>query len=200
MSPSINTGENIDSIHAMDPVPPYTKDKPFRQAVAMVREDPVVNDYLKWEYDTEITDTLPGIGGGQLKDQDGNCLAYTKFDNYVGPSGSQTLVQVVPCISPLDFDGLDPDQLSDFTKQVWIAVKGDSSDDLVYIQNICTGLVLKKISENVVEPVCEHGDDVYDGQPHCHFLHFDVELVEKSECVHNHKFNINSCLYNFKSV
>lgn len=164
----------------------------FNQGIMGVRKSIAKQqDYVEWEFRTDVTDLIDGLGGGQLSDLNDNCLAFTEFDNYEDSQGiKSTRVQVVPCIHADDIDVNDPEQVENFKKQVVSIELGDSLTDLYYIRFACTDKVIKKIKSSG-----KHDDKVFDGQLTCQEQHFDFELVDKSECVGDHKFGVNDCAF-----
>lgn len=195
LSPTINTGEDIDSIHAMSPEGEFPEEE-LTQATAMVLNQDDIDMFLDFTYDPTITESIETIEGGQLKDVDGNCLGYTEIDNFTDRYGSsKTLLQVVPCLTLEDLDLEDTEQL-ELTKQLWSVEASDANEDLVYIRNICGDLVIKK----TLEGSKVDADEIYTDQSECQLKNFKVEVVPKTECVSDHKFNVNDCLFSVDPV
>lgn len=56
----------------------------FAQGAGAVKEETeeLKKIFTTWIYDKNQSALLEGIGGGQLRDSEGNCLGYTGIDNY----------------------------------------------------------------------------------------------------------------------
>lgn len=70
----------------------------FNKGAALARKSNTpagFNSYMDWTYDTTVAVAL-GVGGGQLKDKDGKCLAYSALNNF---SPTETRIQVVDCVT-----------------------------------------------------------------------------------------------------
>ena len=91
------------------------------------------------------------------------------------------------------------DALIDLAKrQLWSVEPAESSDSKYYIRNVCTEKVLKKIND---EETHEHSDKVYAGQKkYCPVKHFDIALVDKTDCVDADQYNVNHCLWDITEV
>ena len=181
MSAAVNEGEDVETIHRWsgDDFP----EGELTQAAALVQESDVAEDFLKWTADGTLaaTQTLIdlGIGGVQLKDDSGNCLGYLESPNFE----DKTLIQSVPCQTEADLN------VDTITNQLW-NINEAEGEELFYIENVCSGLVIKKNREGTE---C-NADDVYADQPDCYLKHFQAELVEKNKCV-DAKFNVNDCAF-----
>lgn len=161
------------------------------QAAAAVRfEKDDLDFYFNWQFDTTQADLIDGVEGGQLVDKDGFCLGYTEVDNYEGDDGLETRIQTVDCVTVTDPEDLE--QVDALLRQLWSAELGEASDLKRYIRNIGTEKVIKKVIDS---QTFDHADEVYTGQKSSKVYHFDLALVDKTECVHNNDFNVNDCLW-----
>jgi hypothetical protein len=176
-SPQFNSGVSSmdNTYHSVNsPTPNFNKGA----AAARKMSSPATfNSFMDWTFDTTVSTAL-GLGGGQLKDKNGKCLGYSALNNF---SVTETRIQVVDCVDATAV-------AADAEKQLWSIELSSDSDDLYYLRNICTDLVIKKVKSD-----CEH--DLISGCKKDQF-HFDLQLVTLSQCTDGgNMFNVNNCLW-----
>lgn len=177
-----------------------------------------MNKYIEktfhWTFDASVNQFLLNdlsveVGGGQLKNE-GMCLGYTTKQNYPPLEAGQeapaeddedyeTRIQLVKCLTPEDIPNFESEDafIAKLKEQLWTADSVDTTDYKVILRNVCTDLVIKKITDCDSE---SHATKVYSGQKYCPTKHFDLALVEKSECVDGDLYNVNHCLFDYEKV
>lgn len=158
---------------------------------------------FQWAYDTALPASLLSaqnvtVGGGQLK-QGGLCLGFTA-DNYAADADYPTRARLEKCLTAADaasFPSADA-FVAKAKSQLWTAELAESSDVKVVLRNVCSDLVLKKISTEDTEA---HQDKVFAGQK-CkdNIHHFDVAVVDRSKCIDSNMYGVNNCLFEHSTV
>ena len=147
----------------------------FGQGLFSAKDNSVLAPYQDWTY-VETEAIAAGLTGGQLRDQDGFCIS-TGLGLYNGENRAQS----VPCATAAD-DILVLEAQLFFIENAAVA-------DQVIIRSRCTELVLQQVID------CEtkaHADEVYVGQSSCKLKHYDIAVVDQSQCETN-PYNLNSC-------
>jgi hypothetical protein len=196
MSPAVNANNTkVDRYFSMQG---DDFSKGFAQGTAGVRKPAKagsVQNYLNYWFRNDLVANSTTLGGGQLVDVDGHCIAYSLDPastedapfNYVDQYGAKSLrIQVETCVDAEGFDSTDPAQLHKAKQQLWSVELSPFSHELAYIRNVCTNKVIKRV---------QGGDGrVYPGMA-CGEPHFVHQLVDMKECVDDHKFGVNECLF-----
>ena len=149
---------------------------------------PVTLKATHFKYDDSLAKALGIGGGGFLKSYggvDGAVCAYATKDNYRDGSDLVTRLQWQICPKAEDVKELGEEYIKNF---LFRAFRNEHSSDRVTIEQIGTGMVLKR------ERAGEGSKDaILDGvlEP----KHFEVALVRKDQCI-NGRYNIDSCAHN----
>jgi hypothetical protein len=159
----------------------------FNQGAAAVRkmeENTDFNNHTRWEYSEAVTSLYTNFEGGQLIDKTNPsyCLGYSEVGNFDENGIPSTRIQVVPCITI----GTATDE--EMKKQTWSIEMVPTAMDMVYIRNICSDQLIKKVKS------CEDKHKLsYDEE--CKNFHFELELVERDQCIDGYKFGVDDCAW-----
>ena len=139
-----------------------------------------------------ITDPAEAFDGAQLIDFEGLCLEYPELPTLDDEGNEQFVITTQEC-GTYDPDASPEEQEAQIAlvkRQTWLIENTDFTNEQFIIRAVCTDRAIKRF---VNQETITHSNETLCGV--YKFRHFDLKLVDLTECVADNELGINECLH-----